>query len=82
MKKTPFVSKTCKYDYPNKCDCSEDDNCGCTYPNNLNHDYSKDCFEDDILFCVEEEFDKDLNFIPPLSKHQSSKHHPHNIEQL
>ncbi|MBQ7303881.1 MAG: hypothetical protein IJW75_03065 [Alphaproteobacteria bacterium] len=25
----------CKYDYANKCDCSEDDNCGCTYPNNM-----------------------------------------------
>ena len=29
----------CHYDYANKCDCSEDDKCGCTFPNNLAHDY-------------------------------------------
>lgn len=31
----------CVYDYANKCDCSEDDKCGCTYPNNMPHDF--DC---------------------------------------
>lgn len=35
----------CHYDYANKCDCSEDDKCGCTFPNNLAHDYSPGCFE-------------------------------------
>ena len=27
------------YDYENKCDCREDDNCGCTFPNNMPHDF-------------------------------------------
>ena len=44
MKKSPFETN-CHYDYSNKCDCSEDDKCGCTYPNNLSHCYSDDCFE-------------------------------------
>ena len=30
-------------DYQNKCDCSEDDKCGCTYPNNMKFD--TDCDE-------------------------------------
>lgn len=33
----------CQYDYANKCDCSEDDKCGCDYPNNIPHDYSLGC---------------------------------------
>ncbi len=28
------------YDYENKCDCSDDDRCGCTYPNNMKRNYS------------------------------------------
>lgn len=28
-----------EYDYATKCDCSEDDNCGCTYPNNMGPDF-------------------------------------------
>lgn len=37
-----FSSTTddCKYDYANKCDCSEDDNCGCDYPNNMDRNFS------------------------------------------
>ena len=27
------------YDYASRCDCSDDDNCGCTYPENLNRSY-------------------------------------------
>jgi len=30
----------CFYDYADKCDCSEDDKCGCTYPNNMPHNFS------------------------------------------
>lgn len=30
----------CFYDYANKCDCSEDDKCGCDFPNNMAHDFS------------------------------------------
>lgn len=30
----------CYYDYENRCDCREDDNCGCTYPNNMGHDFT------------------------------------------
>lgn len=33
------------YDYNNKCDCSEDDKCGCSYPNNLQHDFDYHCTE-------------------------------------
>ena len=44
MKKSPFV-KNCKYDYAHKCDCAEDDKCGCDYPNNMEHGYSEECFE-------------------------------------
>jgi hypothetical protein len=44
MKKSPFV-KSCKYDYKNKCDCSDDDNCGCDFPNNMERNFTKTCFE-------------------------------------
>lgn len=27
------------YDYANKCDCSDDDNCGCDYPNNMKRNF-------------------------------------------
>lgn len=39
----------CKYDYANKCDCSEDDKCGCTFPNNLSHDFDCDFLSDDAF---------------------------------
>ena len=29
-----------RYDYADKCDCSEDDKCGCDYPNNMKHDFN------------------------------------------
>lgn len=34
-------SKNCAYgyDYADKCDCSEDDKCGCSFPNNLPHNF-------------------------------------------
>jgi len=28
-------------DYEEKCDCSEDDKCGCSWPNNTTKDYNK-----------------------------------------
>lgn len=31
------------YDYAHKCDCSEDDNCGCSFPNNIPHDFDIHC---------------------------------------
>lgn len=31
------------YDYANKCDCSEDDKCGCSFPNNMPHDFDCQC---------------------------------------
>lgn len=30
---------TTTYDYANKCDCSDDDNCGCDYPNNMERNF-------------------------------------------
>lgn len=36
----------CSYDYANKCDCSEDDKCGCTFPNNLAHNFDCDLDEE------------------------------------
>lgn len=32
-----MAKERCFYDYEHKCDCSEDDKCGCTYPNNMKH---------------------------------------------
>lgn len=32
-----MTKERCFYDYEHKCDCSEDDKCGCTYPNNMKH---------------------------------------------
>ena len=62
MKRSPFVS-SCKYDYEHKCDCSEDDNCGCDYPNNMVHGYTKEClgdkFDEKILDAMYEEFGKE-----------------------
>lgn len=29
------LSKKWNYDYDSRCECSDDDRCGCTYPNNL-----------------------------------------------
>ena len=42
---TEDKEKKCQYvlDYNNKCDCREDDNCGCTYPNNLPQDFKQEC---------------------------------------
>lgn len=36
-------TQRCQYNYANKCDCAEDDKCGCDYPNNLQHDFSLAC---------------------------------------
>ncbi len=38
--------ENCVYDYANKCDCSEDDRCGCTFPNNMRHNF--DCPPDPV----------------------------------
>ncbi len=46
------------YDYENKCDCSEDDKCGCSFPNNMSHDFDKHCENGD---CSEEDDDDDGN---------------------
>ena len=41
MKYQPNTSNF-HYDYANKCDCSEDDKCGCDYPNNMPHNFTND----------------------------------------
>ncbi len=33
------LKKELHYDLSNKCDCSDDDNCGCVFPNNMSHDF-------------------------------------------
>lgn len=33
------MTKVWKYDYAARCDCSEDDNCGCTSPGNMGRSY-------------------------------------------
>lgn len=38
---------TYEYDYNDRCDCSEDDKCGCSYPNNMPHDFDCVCSPDD-----------------------------------
>lgn len=35
------TSKQWNYDYSNKCDCADDDNCGCSYPENMPRTYTK-----------------------------------------
>ncbi|MBR1841453.1 MAG: hypothetical protein IJ778_04930 [Alphaproteobacteria bacterium] len=35
------MSKEWSYDYANKCDCADDDNCGCSYPENMPRTYTK-----------------------------------------
>lgn len=42
----------CHYDYANKCDCSEDDKCGCDFPNNLPHNFSLSCLNKEELEIV------------------------------
>ena len=34
------ISKIWQYDYQNKCDCSEDDKCGCSFPENMERSYT------------------------------------------
>jgi len=34
------MEKKCVYDYQNRCTCADDDNCGCTYDNNMAGDFS------------------------------------------
>lgn len=34
------IAKTWNYDYADKCECSDDDRCGCTYPNNMERSYT------------------------------------------
>lgn len=34
------IYKTWSYDYADKCECSDDDRCGCTYPNNMERSYT------------------------------------------
>ena len=29
----------CSQEYEKTCECREDDNCGCTYPNNMHNDF-------------------------------------------
>lgn len=40
------------YDYANKCDCSEDDKCGCSFPNNLSHDFDTHCPQNQENSCA------------------------------
>ena len=35
------ISKHWNYDYASKCDCADDDNCGCSYPENMSRTYTK-----------------------------------------
>lgn len=43
MSKT-IKENDCRYDYKERCDCSDDDNCGCVYPENLSRSYTNACF--------------------------------------
>lgn len=35
----------------NECDCDEDNNCGCTYPNNV-EEYDCGCIQDEECKCI------------------------------
>ncbi len=52
MKAYPEHIEPCHYDYANKCDCSEDDKCGCDYPNNIPHDHSFSCMTEKEIQAV------------------------------
>lgn len=56
-------TQTYGYDYANKCDCSDDDNCGCDFPNNIDRNFD-DCACADTL-----------NFQPQQTK-QATIGHP------
>ncbi len=34
------ISKTWSYNYADRCECSDDDRCGCSYPENMAHGYT------------------------------------------
>lgn len=42
----PKQHNKCNYDYAAKCDCADDDNCGCSYPNNMNRGFNESCFHE------------------------------------
>ena len=49
MKYQPNTSNY-HYDYKNKCDCSEDDKCGCDFPNNMPHNFTQDYNEKTAIY--------------------------------
>ena len=36
-----IISKRWNYDYANRCECAEDDRCGCEYPENMGRGFNK-----------------------------------------
>lgn len=53
-----------KYDYASRCDCSDDDNCGCTSPGNMSRSYVAEDFATDTE-CLPGVGSQALNFIAP-----------------
>ncbi len=49
-------TKNCEF---NTCNCSEDDNCGCSFPNNI-EDYC-DCTAEDNCGCMELDEEKQIH---------------------
>lgn len=56
MKKEKYT-----YDYASKCDCSEDDNCGCTYPNNMTQNFSCEIIEENEVLITTSKTIKNWN---------------------
>jgi len=75
MKKIPNIP-SCHYDYANKCDCSEDDKCGCDYPNNMSHNFTSSCFtlKTNKIFPNQEDCckDEEILFHNPICNKQIS----------
>ena len=74
MKAYPKHIEPCHYDYANKCDCSEDDKCGCGYPNNIPHDYSFECM-------TTKEMEKVATDAPMVTSAFDHKDHPDKSEK-
>ena len=46
------ISKKWNYDYDSRCECSDDDNCGCTYPENMARSYvAEDIIKSPAVSC-------------------------------
>ena len=63
--KTDLHHPQYRYNYKNKCDCADDDNCGCTYPNNMAHNFSTEEISWEETISIAKIGEKAPNFTAP-----------------